>query len=241
MVGSCATTYCLDRIIIKTPRIDDEPEITYENINAMRTEADVYRMLGLHVRIANCLYISPLRDMIALEFYPLGHLKHHISIHGQVDRTKWATQMIEAITVLHDRGIRHSDIRLDQWLVDSDGNARLSDFNSAGHDGNRSLAILASAAHGIETASHFMPQDITIDSTYESDIFALGSALYELATGSAPWFGKEAEAIKRCFESDEFPPVSDLSLGYIIDGAWRKRFPSAEEMLRHGRQRCGLA
>ena len=127
MIGSRSSTYRLGQVVIKVPRIDEEAEITQENAKATTIEANVYRILGTHDRIANRLYISPTKDMIMLEFYGHGNLKDYVAIHGPTQLHKWAKQMIEAVQFIHSKGVRHSDIRLNQWLLDSGMNARLSD------------------------------------------------------------------------------------------------------------------
>ncbi len=73
MVGSCSSTLRFRDVVIKTPRVDEEAEITQENAKATRIEANVYSILGEHERVARCLYISPTRDMVMLEFYPNGN------------------------------------------------------------------------------------------------------------------------------------------------------------------------
>jgi hypothetical protein len=103
MVGSSSSTYRLAELIIKITRIDDDAAITQANAKAMAIEANVYSILGNHDRIANFIYISPLRDMILLQFYVNGNLKQYV-----------ARQMIEAVEIIHGKGVRHSDIRLDQ-------------------------------------------------------------------------------------------------------------------------------
>ena len=157
MIGTSSCTYQVGKVVVKVPRIDEETEITHENATAMKVEANAYTILGSHDRIANCLYVSPTRDMIVLEFYVNGNLKDHTSINGPVQLHKWSRQMIEGVVVVHGKGIRHSDIRLDQWILDSGLNARLSDFNASGYDEQPALGIPGTKALGNEGPSHFMP------------------------------------------------------------------------------------
>lgn len=159
MIGSCSSTYRLGQVILKVPRIDEEAEITQGNAKATAIEADVYRMLGTHERIANCLYISPTKDMIMLEYYVHGNLKDYVATHGPTQLRRWAKQMIEAVHFVHGKGVRHSDIRLGQWLLDSEMNARLSDFNASGYDECPTFGLSKQEALGHENPSHFMPRD----------------------------------------------------------------------------------
>lgn len=236
MVGSCSSTYRLGQVVIKVPRIDEEAEITQANVKATTVEANVYRILGAHDRIAHCLYISPLRDMITLEFYNNGNLKDYVATHGPTQLRKWAKQMIEAVEFIHERGVRHSDLRLDQWLLDSGVNARLSDFNASGYDECPTYGLRGEKALGLEDPSHFMPRDPSEDNSVRSDLFALGSALYEIEHGSAPFAGADEQTITEHFARREFPSVSHLTLGHIISRSWEGKVDSATKMLQMGRQ-----
>lgn len=240
MIGMSSLTHRVGKVVIKTPRIDEEASITQENARATATEANVYMILGKHPRIAECLYISPTKDLIALEYYHNGTLKDHIIHNRPKDIQKWAQQMIEGIVEIHSRGVRHSDIRLDQWLLDSELNARLSDFNASGHDGNTALSIPSTKAMGLERVSHFMPRDPDEDNTVQSDLFALGSALYELCeNGTSPFGGEADELITSRFEQGVFPSVSHIKLGRVIAGCWNREYSSAVEVLRSSEEICG--
>lgn len=236
MVGASSSTYRLGEVVIKVPRIDQDGEITKANAKAMTVEADVYRILGPHPLIANCKYISPTRDMIVLEFYDKGNVKDYVAAHGPTQLRKWAKQMIQAVEFVHSKGVRHSDIRLEQWLLDSEMNVQLSDFNSSGHDECLSLGLRCERALGNEAPSHFMPRDPSDDNSVLSDLFALGSALYELEQGSSPYAGEDEETITKQFALQEFPSVSGLTLGCIISRSWKGGFSSASEMCRSGVQ-----
>lgn len=157
MVGSSSTTFRVSDVVIKIPRIDEGAEITRGNAKAMTVEANVYKILRTHDRVAKCLFISPMRDMIMLEFYGNGNLKDYVAAHGPRYLQNWAKQMVEGVEFVHGKGVRHSHIRLDQWLLDSGLNARLSDFNASGYDECHSLGLEGAKALGNENSSHFMP------------------------------------------------------------------------------------
>lgn len=110
-------------------------------------------------------------------------------------------------------------------------NPRLSDFNASGYDSNAERGLRGSEAIGAEIASHFLPRDCTHDSTVESDLFALGSTLFELMTGKAPYDGQPRESIEAFFREGIFPRVEELLLGEIIKGCWTIKFLSAKEVL----------
>lgn len=231
MVGSSSSTYRLGHMVVKIPRIDDDAEITKGNMKAMKVEANVYKILGHNDLIANCFYVSPLGDLIILEFYENGNLKDYVAANGSTQLRKWTRQIVEAVEFVHSRGVRHSDIRLEQWLLDSAMNARLSDFNSSGYDSCPSLGLDCERALGLEDSSHFMPRELSADSSVQSDLFALGSTLYEIEQGNSPCAGEDQEDITIRFARQEFPSVLHLTLGSTILGLWRGKFNSASEIL----------
>lgn len=63
-----------------------------------------------------------------------------------------------------------------------------------------------------------MPQDFDADNTFRSDLFALGSALYELEYGSAPFVEMDDEVTTRRFTDGELPDVGGLRLRSLILG-----------------------
>ncbi|KAI7104401.1 hypothetical protein KC343_g15680 [Hortaea werneckii] len=178
-----------------------------------------------------CLYVGPTNDMIMLEFYGHGNLKDNVAIHGPTQLLKWARQMIEGVQFIHSKGVRHSDIRLSQWLLDPQMNARLSDFNSSGYDECPAQGLPGQKALGVEDASHFMPRDCCEDNSVRSDLFALGSALYEIECGNAPFADQDDESITQRFAQGDFPSVWGLIIGRIILGSWKGEFDSATELL----------
>ena len=93
---------------------------------------------------------------------------------------------------------------------------------------------------GAENASHFLPRDCTHDNTVESDLFALGSSLFELMTGKAPYDDQPRESIETLFSQGIFPSVDGLLLGEMIKGCWTMKFSSAREVLEFGEKAYGL-
>ena len=238
--GMSAETYLTgNNIIIKVPRIDDDDDgITQANRKAARNEASIYTLLGDHPNIAKCIYISPSKQHIELEYYHNGTLKDYVNEHRKritdACLTRWACQIIESIRFIHFKGVRHSDLRLDQWLLDIDMNARLSDFNGSGYDSNPALDLEGSESINLERASHFMPRDPMDDSTIKSDLFALGSVLYELVVGQYPYESLDDMIIESLYRQGRFPSVQGILFGKIILRCWTARFQSASDILRDG-------
>lgn len=241
MVGMSAMTYRVGNRVFKIIHIcEDDEGITADNAKASRAEASVYLILGTHHRIAECVSVGPALEHIELQYYPNGTLRDHVAQHkseiSEPETKRWARQMIEGVEYIHTMGVRHSDLRLDQWLLDPAVNARLTDFNGSGFGESPSLGISGSEAMGIEETSHFLPRDPMPDNTTTSDLFALGSSLYELVTGQRPFLGLDDAAIGALYRTAIFPPVEHLVLGKVIMGCWKTEFASAQDVIQRGEQ-----
>ncbi|KAF1967671.1 hypothetical protein BU23DRAFT_559154 [Bimuria novae-zelandiae CBS 107.79] len=213
MVGMSAKTYRIGKTVRKECHVlVDDMGITKQNKEACKNEADVYLILGSHPLIAKCLSIGPEKEYIELEYYPNGNLKEYVQTN--------CTRITET-----DLKLRHSDFRLDQWLVDANLNARLSDFNASGFDDQPDLGLKGKPAQGLEILSHYLPRDPEADNTVESDLFAMGSTLYELLAGQTPYEGLSGELID----------TEGLLLGDIIIGCWEKKISSAKDILYYGK------
>ena len=243
MVGIFAETYRIGNIVKKVyRRFPDDDIATEESIKATRNEASIYILLGDHPRIAKVLHTDPTKTYIELKYYSNGNLQSFIAKHRpHIEfRKSWARQIIESAEYIHTMGVRQSDFRLEQWLLDETLNARLSDFNASGYDRNVEIGLEGGEAIGAENASHFMPRDHAHDNTVESDLFALGCTLYELITEKAPYEGRSPEPIENLFREGVFPAVNGLPLGDLIMGCWVKKFRSAKEILKFGEGPYGL-
>ncbi|KAL4884105.1 kinase-like domain-containing protein [Aspergillus karnatakaensis] len=162
MIGIFAEVYLVDGMIIrKAPRSQSE-------------------ILGKHPRIAECLSLER-QDYVDIQYYPSDDLASHLQTNKITPglRSKWLQQIIEAVVVIHSHQLIHSDLAIRQFFVDDDMNVRLGDFNSSQDPGHPAL--------GYEKASHCLPRDYDMPNTVLSDIFALGSTLYELVTGFIPY------------------------------------------------------
>ena len=204
----------------KVPR-DHEPE----SIQAVSHEATIYTLLGHDGRIARWLSVGPNMGYIDIEWAVNGTLEDYIQVHEIRDpfRLRLARQIIEAVQYIHDHGIIHSDLCLRQFLVYEDCNARLSDFAASGFPGHEAL--------GMENARHYTPRDPDSPNTFESDLFALGSTLYELMAGKPPYGDKCDAEIESLYLQGKFPCTDDILCSEVILGCWRKRFHSALDVL----------
>jgi hypothetical protein len=62
-----------------------------------------------------------------------------------------------------------------------------------------------------------------------SEIFALGSTIYELETTRQPYDGKLDLEIERLFGAQDFPDTSALVLGEVIAKCWKAEYKNIGE------------
>lgn len=235
MVGNTSETWLIGDIVRKTYVTSSDVAITKANLDAARKEACVYSILGQHPLIAKCLSISSTKSYIDLKYCRVGSLRDYALSHRQnitdSQLKTWARQLVSSVAYIHSKGVRHADLRLDQWLLDEGLDAYLTDFNGSGFDAQPELGFERTLATGIESASHCLPRDFAQDSTVKTDLFALGSSLYELETSTTPYQGMDDADIEAHFAQRSFPSVEQLLLGKIIMGCWQSQYTSAEQIL----------
>lgn len=102
-----------------------------------------------------------------LETYLLAHEGVPMNI-----RIKWAYQLAEAVDLLHSHGIIHCDIKPRNLLLDANFDIKIIDFSGSSVDGSKQ-------ASGQGTR-FYLPRHWKDQPTVATDLFTLGSTLYEI-------------------------------------------------------------
>ena len=121
------------------------------------------------------------------------------------------TAIADALDSAHQQGVIHRDIKPENILLHQ-GRPMVADFG---------IALAMSAAAGgrmtetglsLGTPHYMSPEQATAekDITYRSDIYSLGSVLYEMLTGEPPHLGGSAQAIIMKIVTEEARPVTEL-------------------------------
>jgi serine/threonine protein kinase len=169
-----------------------------------------------------------LEDGIILEYMPNGNLRNYLRSQAvkinREQRLQWVCDVAEGLHLLHSYNIIHYDIKPENLLLDSRLRLRIIDFSGSSIDG-----AWASAFEGVR---FYLPRPWESPSTVQTDLFALGSTIYEIMTGAQPYEELTDEEVVALFEEQKFPLVDNLPCGGVIKRCWHGEFDSAEEV--HG-------
>ncbi len=135
------------------------------------------------------------RPCIIMQFLPSVTLATVQRDGGPLDpgeAAKVGAQVASALAAAHEVGITHRDVKPGNILIDDDGTAMISDFGISRALGDATLTSTG-LIHGTPT---FIAPEVArgADATPASDVFSLGSTLYEALEGEPP-FGRDPNTI----------------------------------------------
>lgn len=179
---------------------------------------------------------------ITMEFVPGENLKSLIKRIGQLSKTKAlsiAKQVCEGLTEAHRQGVVHRDLKPQNIMVDSDGNARIMDFGIA-----RSIRTKSITETGmiIGTPEYMSPEQVEgVGIDHQSDLYSLGVILFEMLTGRVPFQGDTPLSVilkhkteqppdPRKFD-DQIPDVISRMILKCMEKEKSKRYHTADALL----------
>src|SRR5580765_6681108 len=168
------------------------------------------------------------------------------------DLLKYAVPIVDAVAAAHQRGIVHRDLKPANVMVTRDGRVKVLDFGvaklidlSAPTNVTTAAGTPAATYAGqiIGTASYMSPEQAEgrpLD--HRSDIFSIGTLLYEMATGVRPFGVATGFAVMAAIVRDQPAPMRQIRSGIppalerIVSSCLEKdpeKRPSSAGDLRH--------
>jgi eukaryotic-like serine/threonine-protein kinase len=171
---------------------------------------------------------TELRDRMAAGMLPL---------HEGVDI---AAQVAAALGAAHARGVVHRDVKPGNIMLLPDGHAKIMDFGIARMQKSN---VRTQSGTMMGSPKYMSPEQVgghMVD--HRTDIFSLGSMLYELVTGVPPFSGNNLGQLLNAILHGAPPPPSQFRAGVppgleaVIERAMQKnpgaRYQDAAEMAR---------
>jgi serine/threonine protein kinase len=115
---------------------------------------------------------------------------------------RYFIQCLKALTLLHEKGICHRDLKTANTFIADDGSVKIGDMNVS----KRLQSGLLKTQIG---TPYYMSPEIWNNRPYDgsSDIWALGCMMYELCALRPPFLGDSFPALKRAVVSGQYPPI----------------------------------
>ncbi|XP_071137884.1 uncharacterized protein [Mytilus edulis] len=141
-----------------------------------------------HPNIVRCLeWMETGRNFyLVLELVEGENMKDYLKRKKQIDETEGKSimrQICSAVHYMHNKGVLHRDLKLDNMVLEKDGKVKIADFG------------LSTSLEGIENKLHFCGSPSFIapevlskrNYTTASDIWSLGVNLFYLLIGTLPF------------------------------------------------------
>lgn len=168
---------------------------------------------------------TPTRLVMVLEYVPGGELFFHLKKKGTFDESYVklvAAQLILALEYLHDMNIVIRDLKPENILLQANGYIKVTDFGLSKQ--NLSMTLGAKTMAG--TSEYFSPEQIQNCGHGKAvDLWALGVIIYELLTGSPPFYSTDKRAMFRRIvgEQPKMPSYFKEDLKDLLKGLLEKK------------------
>jgi len=152
-----------------------------------------------------------------------------------------ARQLCEALVYLHGRRVVHRDLKPENVLVLPDGRVKLLDFGIALDESARRLTWFGLSST-VGTPDYMAPEQVGgRRGDARTDVYALGTMLYEMLTGHLPYASATAAGIVRAKTHEPPQPPTRYVPGldphleeillHALEPSPRDRYPTAAALL----------
>jgi serine/threonine protein kinase len=151
-------------------------------------------------------------NYLVMEYVEGQDLKDYIKNYSPIPLSQVVNlmgQILSGVKTAHHHGIIHRDLKPQNILIDTRGNAKITDFGIA--IANQQSSFTRTNAV-IGSVQYLSPEQVRGHiATQQSDIYSLGIILFELLTGRVPFEGESAVSIAIKHYQDQLPMVTDFN------------------------------
>jgi len=229
-------------VALKVPHMQFESDVAF--YERFRREEQIGQKLE-HPNIVRVL--SPetkSRLYLVMEFAEGRSLRAIMKDHERMPLEKAldvTRQIARALVYMHAKGIVHRDLKPDNVLLGDDGQIKLLDFGIAMDEAARRLTWFGLTAP-IGTPDYMAPEQVRGKrGDVRTDVYALGTMLFEMVTGELPYDAGKMQALMRAKLNEdprlprEVMPNIDPKIEEIIvraiERSPRERYTTSAEML----------
>ncbi|CAN6200340.1 unnamed protein product [Urochloa humidicola] len=159
---------------------------------------------------------SKTRIYIVLEFIMGGELLDIVATSGKLkedEARRYFQQLINAVDYCHSRGVYHRDLKLENLLLDINGNLKISDFGlSAISDQVKNDGLL----HTTCGTPNYVAPEVIDDKGYDgalADLWSCGVILFVLLAGYLPFEDDNIASLYKKISEAQFTCPSWFSAG----------------------------
>src|SRR5579863_9040304 len=231
-----------ETVAIKVPYLQFESDVVF--YRRFEREEEVGKRLN-HPNIIRVL--TPKRKSrmyIAMEYVDGVSLRALMRDKQPLETEKaldFARQICSALVYMHGQRVVHRDLKPENILITAAGRMKIMDFGIALDESARRLTW-SGLSSTIGTPDYMAPEQVSgRRGDARTDIYALGTMLYEMLTGAMPYSGENVYNVMRAKTSEDprppthYRPDLDPHLEEIIlhaiERTPRDRYASAQEVL----------
>ncbi|KAI3320994.1 kinase-like protein [Xylariaceae sp. AK1471] len=233
-VGASGQIYKIDEdVVLKAGRVFELPNSDasqWDNwfyasesvfhFNLIKDERFIFRLLEQqpHPNIAEAIDTDHTEGIYLRKYQSLSEFKTT----ERPGRIAWYHDILSGLLHLHSLGIAHSDVRMDNVLIDPPGRALLCDFSASGPFGQPNPPS--------SDPGRLVPLNgLTETLSDASDRFAMASLMFQMETGAKPLLS---------IDNSGTLVVPQIHTGHadidlIITKAWLGEYSSTAQMLEH--------
>ncbi len=185
-------------VVLKVPHVQYESDVVF--FERFRREEEIGQRID-HPGVVRVLTPREKSRMyMAMEWVegrPLNAILYETGPLPREAALEIARQLCDALACLHAHGVVHRDLKPENVLVTSDGRVKIVDFGIALLESARRLTW-AGLSHAIGTPDYMAPEQIRGKrGDARTDVYALGTMLYEMLTGRVPYEAETSTAVLR--------------------------------------------